>query len=124
MRALLINSVRNTIEEIDCNGENIAEVLGCQNYRLVATLTDNDYLFVDDDCEIGNLPPVACFFLDPDKKPEEGALVAGLGLVTRPDGDVTISVAELTRRILFVWCRYWPDMCGFGIYSSKADALR
>ena len=125
MRALLIDPDKKTISEIEHDGDttSIRKALGCREYELAALLSDGDKLYFDADRFIDNLPPVACFFLDADREPPSAGAIPGLGLVVGADGDTKISVSELTARVLFVWCRYWPDMGGIGIYSGEAEAL-
>jgi hypothetical protein len=126
MRALLIDSDKKTVSEIEHDGgdESIRKALGCPNYKLDVSLSNGDKLYVDDDRWIDNLPPVACFFLDTDRNPPTAGPNPGPGLIVGADGDAKISVTELTARTRFLWCRYWPDMGGVGLYSDEAEALR
>jgi hypothetical protein len=133
MRAILIDPEKRTITEIEFEGDyrKIQAVLGCDRFTsgsrpLNGSLEEGfDSLYVSDDDFEDRDDPRFWFQVDADRTPLSSYPLAGLGLVLGVDEqgggrDASISVEELTKRIIFTQRKFR----GFETFTGDAARAR
>jgi hypothetical protein len=133
MRAILIDPEKRTIAEIEFEGgyQKIQAVIGCRSFAngsrpLNGSMEKGyDAVYVSDDNLEDRGDPRFWFQVDADRDPPSSFPLAGRGLVLGTDKDgeecaVTISVAELTKRITFTQRKFR----GFKTFSGAAARAR
>jgi hypothetical protein len=133
MRAILIDSEKRTITEIEFEGDyrTIQAILNCHSFTsgsrpLNGSLEEGfDALYVSDDALDERDDPRFWFQVDADHNPPSSYPLAGLGLVLGVDEQgkgraARISVEELTRRIAFTQRKFR----GFETFTGAAAHAR